>query len=107
MAKRQIVWARRARKILLQKLGGCCSFCGTRSDLTFDCIDPTDHRHADRLGNHNRMPYYRRQHRAGNVQILCRHCNSVKGKRRNYWPPFNRHVKRRYLAMRRKEISAL
>ena len=81
------VWERRWRKRLLGELGGRCVFCGTTQDLTLDCIDPRP-RHAVNANYRGRICFYRREMREGNVQILCRHCNSVKGPRRNYRPPF-------------------
>jgi len=44
--------------------------------------------HSMNRDNVGRISFYRREHKAGNVQILCRHCNAVKSNRRNYKPPF-------------------
>lgn len=77
MAKRQKDWARRAKAALLVELGGKCVKCSTTENLTFDCIVPQGDAHH-RLDASARICFYRRQHREGNVQILCRPHNEEK-----------------------------
>lgn len=63
---------------MLRVLGAKCKACGTDKCLTFDCIHPTGDRHH-RLSSVNRITYYLKQMRAGNLQVLCSACNSAKG----------------------------
>ena len=79
MAKRQKEWARQARFELMFKLGGACSVCGTDKELDFDCIIPQGDEHH-KLDTERRVCFYRRQHKAGNLQLLCRRnkCHSKK-----------------------------
>jgi len=77
MAKRQKLWARTARINLLLKLGMVCKSCGAEDKLTFDCIYPTGDAHH-RMDTSQRMSYYHRQEREGNLQVLCAGCNAVK-----------------------------
>jgi hypothetical protein len=66
---------------LLMVLGFCCKKCGhegnKKNPLTFDCIEPRGDEHHKYDTSH-RMCFYWREHRAGNVQILCSICNSKK-----------------------------
>lgn len=78
MAKKQKQWARRARARLVHILGSRCAACGTDEALTFDCIRPCGDSHH-RYSTDQRMSFYRRQARFGNVQLLCHACNSLKG----------------------------
>jgi hypothetical protein len=59
-------------------LGGYCASCGTNDTLEFDCIEPVGDRHH-RMTAPARISFYRAQMRAGNVQLLCQQCNSLKG----------------------------
>jgi hypothetical protein len=59
-------------------LGGACSACGSTSSLEFDCRIPCGDRHH-RMTAPARMSFYRAQMRAGNVQLLCKVCNALKG----------------------------
>lgn len=80
MAKRQKEWAKKARFELMFKLGGICSVCGTDKNLDFDCIEPQGPFHH-RIEPSHRMSFYRRQHKEGNLQLLCRHkCHKEKTK---------------------------
>lgn len=80
MGLRQREWAARVRSALLADLGGRCEYCGSTQDLEFDCILPDGHKsHHARMDPSWRMSFYRQQHEAGNLQILCTHCNSRKG----------------------------
>lgn len=78
MSARQVIWARSKREELFLLLGGCCRECGCGDELTFDCIEPQGDWHH-RIGFTWRMSYYRQQHVAGNLQLLCVSCNSRKG----------------------------
>ena len=58
-------------------MGGKCAHCGSKIDLTFDCIKPMGHDHHG-WSTDKRMTFYRQQARLCNLQILCAHCNSRK-----------------------------
>lgn len=58
-------------------LGGKCVYCGTVEALTFDCIKPMGREHHG-MSSAQRMGFYRRQWRNGNLQILCNLCNIKK-----------------------------
>lgn len=72
MAKRQREWAKRARILLIMVLGGTCKECGTKDELEFDCINPVGDWHHQGTDSSGRMSFYRAQHRADNVQLLCK-----------------------------------
>lgn len=78
MAKRQKEWARTARLNLIAALGGSCSACGSRENLELDCMTPMGDGHH-RMDTSSRVSFYRRMHRAGNLQLLCARCNAAKG----------------------------
>ena len=80
MSHRVKIWAKKARAHLMHVLGGRCMACGKTSNLTFDCIKPQGHKHHE-FSSDQAMCFYRKQWRMGNLQILCAHCNSVKGDR--------------------------
>jgi 5-methylcytosine-specific restriction endonuclease McrA len=82
MSARIKSWARRARVRLLLILGNRCVHCGATNCLTFDCIRPTGDAHH-RMSTDQRMCYYHKQSRAGNLQILCADCNTKKSAREN------------------------
>lgn len=77
MAKRQKEWARKARFTLMFLLGGCCKECGSDKDLEFDCKEPRGDEHH-KMDTSARICFYRRQHREGNLQILCEPCHNKK-----------------------------
>ena len=81
MGARQRNWARRKRDELRWVLGNECECCGCTEDLQFDCITPCGRKHHG-YGWAQRMSFYRRQMRAGNLQLLCGRCNAVKGDRK-------------------------
>ena len=52
--------------------------CQTDQDLDFDCKEPQGDRHH-RMDASARMCFYHRQHKLGNVQLLCRtKCHKIK-----------------------------
>jgi 5-methylcytosine-specific restriction endonuclease McrA len=63
---------------MILMLGGACSACGSTTSLEFDCRTPCGDRHH-RMTAPARVSFYRAQMRAGNVQLLCKVCNSLKG----------------------------
>lgn len=82
MGMRQKEWARKARKALKGKLGGCCAICGSKRNLEFDCIQPQGHAHHWAEPS-TRLCFYRKQYAAGNLQILCRACHIPKSRQEN------------------------
>jgi len=77
MAKRQREWARRTRDRLFDELGRWCRRCHTTEKLEFDLIHPLGDQHHKMEWSH-RMSFYRRQHEANNLQVLCQRCNAQK-----------------------------
>ena len=82
MGKPQREWARQARADLVKKLGGKCSICGEKIKLEIDCIEPRGHEHH-RMEWSQRISFYRRQDRDGNLQLLCRSCHERKSRFEN------------------------
>lgn len=78
MARRHKLWAKKKRAQMVLALGGKCRCCGTAEDLTFDCIVPQGHTHHSGSAP-ERICFYRKQMRNGNLQLLCAECNSLKG----------------------------
>lgn len=78
MGARQKEWARRKRAALIEILGGACARCKCEHSLQLDCIIPQGDRHH-RMEFSARVSFYWRQFRAGNLQVLCDRCNSLKG----------------------------
>lgn len=79
MALRQRIWAAKRTKQLRRMLGGKCSCCGTRADLSFDVVDPVGNDHHRKMDYSMRLSFYFRQFRAFNLQLLCVTCNTRKG----------------------------
>ena len=77
MGARQRKWANDAMAKLHQSLGGKCAWCKTEFDLECDCIDRRGHEHHG-LPKQGRVCFYRRQARAGNLQLLCKNCHEAK-----------------------------
>jgi hypothetical protein len=77
MARRHKLWAAATRQRMTMILGGQCACCGSAEKLTFDCIEPMGHDHH-RKNAPERISFYRKQMRAGNVQLLCESCNGLK-----------------------------
>lgn len=87
MGARQKRWAKSVRDDLFDVLGRRCAWCGGHGEavkLTFDVKLPTESGGPDGNGHHrkmdwsHRMSFYRRQHDAGNLQVLCDRCNTKK-----------------------------
>jgi len=79
MPQHPYTWARNARFKLTFELGGCCRECGSTKELEFDCIEAQGHHHHT-VGFVHRTVFYRKQHKAGNLQLLCRPCHKKKSK---------------------------
>jgi 5-methylcytosine-specific restriction endonuclease McrA len=77
MPSRQVIWAARARFTLRFQLGDCCAICSSTRNLEFDCIQPQGHAHHA-AGVIHRTVFYRKQHREGNLQLLCKRCHKKK-----------------------------
>lgn len=77
MAKRQKIWARKERERLMKILRPVCVYCGATECLTFDCIKPQGHEHHTGSTD-QRMVFYRRQFRLGNLCVACSSCNAKK-----------------------------
>lgn len=58
--------------------GSKCAACGSVESLEFDCINPKGNDHH-RKSAPERICFYRRQAREGNLQLLCSACNALKG----------------------------
>jgi 5-methylcytosine-specific restriction endonuclease McrA len=80
MGKRQREWARLWKDRLRDLLGRRCACCGALNDLEFDIIHPIGHGHA-RTDQSTRVIFYRRQFFARNLQLLCKDCNTIKGRK--------------------------
>ncbi len=77
MGARQKRRARERRIELMMLLGYCCCKCGSEEELEFDCKEPQGDSHH-RMDTSHRMCFYYKQHRLGNLQILCSKCHSKK-----------------------------
>lgn len=81
VGQRQKQWAKQARIKLLAELGDCCKGCGSVKKLEFDYIIPQGDEHH-KMDSSARLSFYRAQHRANNLQLLCkRPCHSRKSAR--------------------------
>lgn len=87
MGARQKRWARKARAELMQKHGDRCAHCGVFSwatdeakPLEFHCISPRGDAHH-RLDFERRTSFYRREHEAGNLLLLCQPCHAKEHQR--------------------------
>jgi hypothetical protein len=58
-------------------MGGCCARCEGMLSLEMDCIRPQGDAHH-KLSMDMRATFYRRQHAAGNLQLLCQWCHAEK-----------------------------
>ena len=78
MSRRHKLWAAAQRRHLYSCLGGRCQCCKSETNLTFDCIVPQGNGHHPKSAP-ERICFYRKEMRKGNVQLLCAECNSMKG----------------------------
>jgi len=74
---RMAEWAKKERARLRFILKERCNACGSTENLEFDCITPRGNRHH-KMSTGQRMCFYRREFRLGNVQLLCSRCNQLK-----------------------------
>ena len=73
---------RRRRADLIERLGGRCVICGATEKLEFDHIDPARKEWETRaLSSESRIKRYEDEAAKGLLQLLCRHCNAVKGRK--------------------------
>jgi hypothetical protein len=83
-------WALRHRAAVINELGGRCELCGTQRYLTVDLIEPQAKYHARGNGG-GRPKQWREAMEAGNAQVLCARCNTVKKRKGREWrAPFPR-----------------
>jgi len=68
----------RAREELVAQLGGKCAACSSTKNLCFDHKKKRTWR-APRANRHTRMARYKREAKAGKLQLLCKSCNSKRG----------------------------
>lgn len=83
MAKRHKERARRMRDLLIQLLGGHCKLTHTGNcdgSLEFDCIEPRGDDHH-RGSTDQRMSFYWKEWKKGNIQLLCQYHNALKSRR--------------------------
>ena len=77
MGLRQRKWARKTKLRLRTALGNRCVICHSQSNLEFDCVLPLGDNHGKKEYSW-RMSIYNRQHRDGNLQLLCDFCHNLK-----------------------------
>lgn len=77
MGKHQKARAKARRIELMMLLGYQCAKCGAEEELEFDCIKPQGDSHH-RYDTSQRMCFYFKQYRQGNLQILCSSCHRKK-----------------------------
>jgi len=85
MGARQREWARKVRDGILDALGNKCAKCPATDKLQFDCVDSNVEMHWQNYDWSQRMSFYRRQFKAGNLQLLCNVCHGQKTRKDN--PP--------------------
>lgn len=87
MGLRQQRAARKLRDWLFLQLGRRCRQCGSTENLEFDCVLQTgDSKHHREMSWDQRMRFYVRQHRIGNLQVLCDKCHGKKTAKEDYQP---------------------
>ena len=81
---RESEWAKRVRRELIAELGGCCAVpdCGQADPALLE-LDHKDGRTYDlrKLSSHCRAARYRREAKAGLLQVLCIFHNGSKATR--------------------------
>ena len=85
MSARHRELARRQRLEMIQRLGGKCVDCGTKgtkdprkNPLEIDHIHGRDY-DITKMDSSWRMVLYKREEKAGLLQVLCKRCNGKKG----------------------------
>jgi len=78
MGVHQNRWGVRARRQLIEALGACCAACDSTFDLEIDHLAPRGWV-ARSVSSSQRVSIYRREAKAGLVQVLCSSCNKSKG----------------------------
>ena len=63
---------------LIQRLGGKCVTCGSRKRLEVDHINGRDW-DITKKNAWIRVARYEKEEKEGKLQVLCKHCNTVKG----------------------------
>lgn len=81
---RHRLWAVSVLNALKAALGAKCALCPRTVQLEFDCITPRGDTHH-RWETNRRSVFYKREHAAGNLQLLCRSCHEAKSKKEQYW----------------------
>jgi hypothetical protein len=75
MGNKSNQWAARSRARLIAALGGRCQRCREIADLTVDVLRASDTRHHG-MSPAQRVSYYWREYRRGNLRILCAGCHA-------------------------------
>lgn len=83
VTKRHIRRAKHLKLILFSWFYPRCNFCHSVNELEIDLITALGDAHH-RYNSHRRYLFYVRQFVMGNVQILCKKCNSRKGLNERY-----------------------
>ncbi len=67
----------RRKEELRRILGGQCARCGAQHYLQFDCVTSPGGAHHE-LNSRQRLAFYESQALAGNLQLLCPPCHTLK-----------------------------
>ena len=104
----QVAYAHRVKADIIAELGGCCALCGATDALTLDHVNPRTRTWSTRAkGLYGSALAYRKDFKAGLLQVLCAHDNSTKNARP--WTEFLDLVRAREaesLAVMQQELSA-
>lgn len=76
MSKATKSWAKAARIELIVSRGGACERCKALQNLTIHVLARSDQRHHG-MDPSARICYYRKEARAGNIQVLCQACHQL------------------------------
>lgn len=83
MATRQRIWATKVRAQLIEEMGGYCARCASPFDLEFDHLELREWRRTCRqTSSDHRICIYRHEWERGKLQLLCKKCNTKKGRPR-------------------------
>lgn len=76
---RNILWAKRHRKLLIERLGGKCIGCGETNAKKLEFNHPYGRDYdPSKLSRWERIRHYRRDADAGRLNLLCSACNKKK-----------------------------